>query len=131
MKRCFALSGVYDMRSSMSGMYDDNFYFNNPVDYLPNLDDPWLLGNLASCDIHIVTGNGPYENSGPSVSARRDPAPQGHSPLARRLGSRRRPRLAVLAPPDVDLLLEAVLIGGGCLSNRRGSLSSVRRYSPR
>jgi esterase/lipase superfamily enzyme len=65
-KRCFALSGVYDMRSSMSGMYDDNFYFNNPVDYLPNLSDPWLLGNLASCDIHIVTGNGPYENSGPS-----------------------------------------------------------------
>ena len=47
-------------------MYDDNFYFNNPVDYLPNLDDPWILGNLASCDLHIVTGNGPYENSGPS-----------------------------------------------------------------
>jgi esterase/lipase superfamily enzyme len=65
-KRCFALSGVYDMRSAMSGMYDDNFYFNNPVDYLPNLGDPWVLGNLATCDIRIVTGNGPYENSGPS-----------------------------------------------------------------
>jgi esterase/lipase superfamily enzyme len=65
-KRCFALSGVYDMRSSMNGMYDDNFYFNNPVDYLPNLGDQWALSHLASCDIHIVTGNGPFENSGPS-----------------------------------------------------------------
>jgi esterase/lipase superfamily enzyme len=60
-KRCFALSGVYDMRRFMDGLYDDNFYFNNPVDYLTNLSDPWLLGHLASCDIHIVTGSGPWE----------------------------------------------------------------------
>ena len=33
-KRCFALSGVYDMKRFMDGAYDDNFYFNNPVDYL-------------------------------------------------------------------------------------------------
>src|SRR5205807_10452836 len=33
-KRCFAMSGVYDVRNFMDGMYDDNFYFNNPVDYL-------------------------------------------------------------------------------------------------
>ena len=33
-KWCFALSGVYDMRRFMDGMYDDNFYFNNPIDYL-------------------------------------------------------------------------------------------------
>ena len=26
----------------MDGLYDDNFYFHNPVDYLANLDDPWL-----------------------------------------------------------------------------------------
>ena len=25
-KRCYALSGIYDMRDSMDGMYDDNFY---------------------------------------------------------------------------------------------------------
>src|SRR5207249_1482911 len=29
-KRCFAMSGVYDLRNFMDGMYDDNFYFNNP-----------------------------------------------------------------------------------------------------
>jgi esterase/lipase superfamily enzyme len=65
-KRCFALSGVYDMKSFMDGAYDENFYFNNPVDYLANASDPWLLGHLASCDIHIVTGSGPWENSGES-----------------------------------------------------------------
>ena len=62
-KRCYALSGVYDMKRFMDGAYDDNFYFNNPVDYLANVSDPWLLGHLASCDIHIATGSGPYEKS--------------------------------------------------------------------
>ena len=65
-KGCFGLSGVYDMRSFMDGKYDDNFYFNNPVDYIQNLSDAWYFDQLASCDIHLVTGNGPWENSGPS-----------------------------------------------------------------
>ena len=60
-KRCLALSGVYDMKRFMDGAYDDNFYFNNPVDYLANASDPWLLGHLATCDIHIATGTGPWE----------------------------------------------------------------------
>ena len=41
-RRCFALSGVYDIKNFMDGMYDDNTYFNNPVDYLSNAD-----GHLA------------------------------------------------------------------------------------
>ena len=62
-KRCFALSGVYDVKRFMAGAYDDNFYFNNPADYLSNLSDPWALGHLASCEIHIATGTGPWERS--------------------------------------------------------------------
>jgi esterase/lipase superfamily enzyme len=65
-KRCFALSGVFDMKGFMDGRYDDNFYFNNPVDYLSNLADPWYYEQLASCDIRLVTGHGPWENSGPA-----------------------------------------------------------------
>ena len=61
-KRCFALSGVYDMRRFMSGDYDDNFYFNNPVDYMANLSDGWALQQLSSCDIHLATGTGPWEH---------------------------------------------------------------------
>jgi esterase/lipase superfamily enzyme len=65
-KRCFAMSGVYDLRNFMDGMYDDNFYFNNPVDYISNLSDPWTYDQLASCDIHLSTGTGAWENSGPT-----------------------------------------------------------------
>jgi esterase/lipase superfamily enzyme len=60
-KRCYALSGVYDMKRFMDGDYDDNFYFNNPVDYVSNLSDPWTLNQLASCEIHLATGSGPWE----------------------------------------------------------------------
>jgi esterase/lipase superfamily enzyme len=62
-KRCYALSGVYDMKMFMDGEYDDNFYFNNPVDYMANLSDPWMLEQLATCDIHLATGTGPWERS--------------------------------------------------------------------
>jgi esterase/lipase superfamily enzyme len=65
-KRCFAMSGVYDIRSFMDGLSDDNFYFNNPMDYLGNLSDAWYYEQYKSCDIHIATGNGPHERSGPS-----------------------------------------------------------------
>ena len=62
-KRCYGLSGVYDLRRFMDGMYDDNFYFQNPMDYVANLTDPWYLQQLASCEIRLVTGSGPWEDS--------------------------------------------------------------------
>jgi esterase/lipase superfamily enzyme len=65
-KRCFAMSGVYDIRRFMDGLYDDNFYFNNPMDYLANLSDAWYFQQYATCDIHIATGHGPWEDAGPS-----------------------------------------------------------------
>jgi esterase/lipase superfamily enzyme len=65
-KRCFAMSGVYDLKNFMDGMYDDNFYFNNPVDYLANLSDGWAYHHLASCDIHLVTGTGEWERPAPT-----------------------------------------------------------------
>jgi len=65
-RRCLALSGVYDLRRYMGGDYDDNFYFNNPVDYVPGLSDPWALGELARDDIRLVTGTGPWEDAGPT-----------------------------------------------------------------
>jgi esterase/lipase superfamily enzyme len=65
-RRCLALSGVYDLRRYMDGDYDDNFYFNNPVDYVPGLSDPWILGELARDDLRLVTGTGPWEDPGPT-----------------------------------------------------------------
>jgi esterase/lipase superfamily enzyme len=65
-KRCLAQSGVYDLRRFMDGDFDENFYFNNPVDYMANLSDEWYFSQLRTCDIHLITGNGPWEDSGPS-----------------------------------------------------------------
>jgi len=65
-KRCYALSGVYNIKRFMDGLYDDNVYFNNPVDYMQSVSDPWTLGQLSTCDIHLATGSGPWEQSGPS-----------------------------------------------------------------
>jgi esterase/lipase superfamily enzyme len=61
-KRCYALSGLYDLRGFMDGEYDEDLYFNNPVDYLPGLTDAWYLGELQSCEIHLVTGSGEGED---------------------------------------------------------------------
>jgi esterase/lipase superfamily enzyme len=48
----FSMSGAYDIRSFMQGYYDENTYYNNPVDYLPNLNDP----NLWRMDIVLGAG---------------------------------------------------------------------------
>jgi esterase/lipase superfamily enzyme len=40
---CIAMSGSFDMRSFMDGYYDNEFYFNSPFDYIPNLTDSWFL----------------------------------------------------------------------------------------
>jgi esterase/lipase superfamily enzyme len=62
-KRCYALSGVYDLKRFMNGLYDDNFYFHNPIDYMANLEDGWIRSQLESCEIHLATGSGPWEES--------------------------------------------------------------------
>lgn len=57
-----AMSGSYDLKSYTKGYYDDNCYFNSPVDYLPNLTDEHVLGQLRSKQhIHILSGQGNYE----------------------------------------------------------------------
>ena len=38
-----AMSGSYDIKAYSDGYYDDNCYFNSPVDYLPNLTDKKIL----------------------------------------------------------------------------------------
>ncbi len=57
-----AMSGTYDIKSYSNGYYDDNCYFNSPVDYLPNLTDEFYLGKLRSKQhIYILSGQGDHE----------------------------------------------------------------------
>jgi len=57
-----AMSGSYDIRSYLYDYYDTNVYFNNPMDYLRNLDDDYYLPLLQKADsIVITTGQGSFE----------------------------------------------------------------------
>ncbi len=51
-----ALSGRYDVKGLLDGYYDDDVYFNCPVDYLPNLTDETYLAPLRRMEIVLVTG---------------------------------------------------------------------------
>jgi esterase/lipase superfamily enzyme len=54
---CIALSGAFDMRQFMDGYYDNDFYLNNPVDYLPNMGDNWFLERYRKMRIVLAAGD--------------------------------------------------------------------------
>jgi esterase/lipase superfamily enzyme len=85
------MSGSYDIRSYLRGYSDDNVYFNNPAEYLPNLIDDYYLPLLRRADaIFIVTGQGRWE------------APERSRQLSRILNSRDIPHTLDLWGHDVD-----------------------------
>lgn len=63
-----AMSGSYDLKDYTKGYYDDNCYFNSPVDYLPRWEDEYMLNHMRNNkQIVITTGQGNYESPGASV----------------------------------------------------------------
>ena len=63
-----AMSGVYDLMEYTNGYYDDQVYFNSPIHYIPNLNDPHMLEKICKGNIVIATGEGDYED--PEASRR-------------------------------------------------------------
>lgn len=58
-----AMSGNFNIRSFSDGYYDDNLYYNDPLSFIPNLNDDSILNQLrAKKHIYIVSGQGSYEN---------------------------------------------------------------------
>jgi len=57
---CISLSGTFDIKSHVMGYYDDDCYFNNPVDYLPNLHDEWYL-NLYRTKTGFILATGEWD----------------------------------------------------------------------
>ncbi len=56
------MSGSFDLKRYTDGHWDENVYYNSPVDYLNNLNSGWQLDMLRQKQhIHIVTGQGAYE----------------------------------------------------------------------
>jgi esterase/lipase superfamily enzyme len=56
--RILALSGIYDIRRWTNGYYDENVYFNNPIDFIAGEIDHGRLEMLRRLDIIMATGKG-------------------------------------------------------------------------
>ena len=51
------------MPDGLIGDYmDDNVYFNSPLHFLPNLDDPWYLDQYRESHIVLCSGQGAWED---------------------------------------------------------------------
>jgi esterase/lipase superfamily enzyme len=85
------MSGSYDVRSYFNGYYDDNVYFNNPIDYLSNMSEGRDLELLRQADaIYILSGQGDYE------------APDRSQHLSQVLNAKGIPHTLDLWGPDVN-----------------------------
>jgi esterase/lipase superfamily enzyme len=52
-----AMSGSFDMRSFLDGYFDNECYFNNPVDYLAQITDPWFMSHYQRMKIVLAAGD--------------------------------------------------------------------------
>lgn len=55
--KLIAISGQYDARMFFKSFYNDDVYYNNPVDYMPNLNDNRYMNGIRKMDIRIAAGN--------------------------------------------------------------------------
>jgi esterase/lipase superfamily enzyme len=53
---CVSMGGAFDIRQFLYGYYDDNCYFNNPPDYIPNLTGPYANFTLATGEHDMCLG---------------------------------------------------------------------------
>jgi esterase/lipase superfamily enzyme len=51
-----SMGGAFDTTSFLSGYYDDDCYFNIPMHYLPNMNDPWYLHRYRHNTYILATG---------------------------------------------------------------------------
>ncbi|MBL8238010.1 MAG: esterase family protein [Bryobacterales bacterium] len=51
-----SFGGAFNIRRFLEGYFDDNCYFNNPPDFLPNIGDNTLLNEIRRLRIVLATG---------------------------------------------------------------------------
>lgn len=57
-----ALSGSYDLKDYTKGFYNEDVYFNSPIDYLSNMEESYVLEQMRHHkQIIIAAGQGNYE----------------------------------------------------------------------
>jgi esterase/lipase superfamily enzyme len=57
-----AISGLFQLNHFIGDYMDENVYFNTPLAYLPNLNDPWHLDQYRQSRIIVCTGQGAWED---------------------------------------------------------------------
>ncbi|MEW6400315.1 MAG: alpha/beta hydrolase-fold protein [Chloroflexota bacterium] len=57
-----AMSGLYSLNYFIGDYMDDNIYFNSPLAYLPNLNDPFYLDLYRQSRIIVCAGQGAWED---------------------------------------------------------------------
>jgi esterase/lipase superfamily enzyme len=58
-----SLSGLFQLHSFIGEYMDDLVYFNSPLYYLRNLNDPWYLEKYRRSKIVICAGQGAWEEA--------------------------------------------------------------------
>lgn len=53
--KVIGMSGSYTIHNLLDGYYDEDCYFNCPLDYLPNLTDEWYLNRYRKMEWILVT----------------------------------------------------------------------------
>ncbi len=56
--KAIGISGIYDIRPFMDGYYDDDVYYANPMDFVPNLNKKTLLNKVQDIDFRLVSFDG-------------------------------------------------------------------------
>lgn len=58
-----AISGLFQLKIFIGDYSDDLVYFNSPLYYLPNMDDPWYLDRYRHSNIIVGVGQGAWEDA--------------------------------------------------------------------
>jgi esterase/lipase superfamily enzyme len=58
-----ALSGLYQLEMFIGSFMDETTYFNVPLAYLPNIEDPWYIDQYRQSKIIVCCGQGAWEDA--------------------------------------------------------------------
>lgn len=53
--KLISVCGRYDMRPAFDGQKKEDFYYNNPIEFLPHLHDEAILADLNTLDIRLLS----------------------------------------------------------------------------
>lgn len=53
--KAIGISGLYDVRELFDDFFSDNLYYNNPIDFLPNMSDQPLLKKIKKVDYRLIS----------------------------------------------------------------------------